>query len=444
MKPSLYAVAASLYLAEYTLYSNSSATVLLNASISDYFHLPYGVAANVGVAFLAGFCTALLPAGLLLHRYRPVTTFYVSSAALAVLGTTASLSPAFWVLIVIRFLQGVVSAALAPQLFRIARQQFYPDHHTAFLGTWGLVVSASALCSPLITAVLNDTWGWRAFPYETVLTTVASIPLLACGARTETSEPDTAAESPHRGAALIVGFGLTQVVIFLVVGAATELTTKAVLCIFAAALGIVVIGVRRWSGAGGDRHPIVYRSFLIVFMAGIATNAFTLVVIYVLQRVQSFSSYRAALVLLPMAMVAGLLPISRFGRPGDDAKNTRLVSYGAGCLVVAGLCVAAAADHVGLMLVSATVMGGAMGFLWSSLATNVLTNSSRVTFDSAVYHYLRALGAAIGVSVGATAIGGLDGPHHLFLFAAALIAGVGLIASVAARPTVSTRVGVKR
>lgn len=141
MKPSLYAVAASLYLAEYTLYSNSSATVLLNASISDYFHLPYGVTANVGVAFLAGFCATLLPAGLLLHRCRPVTTFYVSSAALAVLGIAASLSPAFWVLIVIRFLQGATSALLAPQLFRIARQQFYPDHHTAFLGTWGLVVS---------------------------------------------------------------------------------------------------------------------------------------------------------------------------------------------------------------------------------------------------------------------------------------------------------------
>ena len=86
MKPSLYAVAASLYLAEYTLYSNSSATVLLNASIADFFHVPYGLAANVGVAFLAGFCATLLPAGLLLHRCRPLTTFYVSSAALAVLG----------------------------------------------------------------------------------------------------------------------------------------------------------------------------------------------------------------------------------------------------------------------------------------------------------------------------------------------------------------------
>lgn len=432
MKPSLYAVAASLYLAEYTLYSNSSATVLLNASISDYFHLPYGVAANVGVAFLAGFCMALLPAGLLLHRRTPVTTFYASSAALAVLGVAASLSPAFWVLIVIRFLQGVASALLAPQLFRIARQQFYPDHHTTFLGTWGLVVSASALCSPLVTAVLGDTWGWRAFPYETVLTTVVSIALMVWGARADTFEPDTLQRS--RGAALIVGCALVQVAIFLVIGTTTDLTTKVVLGALVTVLGVVVIGVCRWSRGDADRQPIVDRSFLIVFVAGIATNVFTLVVIYVLQRVQLFSSYRAALVLLPMAVVAGLLPISRFGRPGDDAKNTRLVSYGAVCLVLAGCGVAVAAGDVGPLLITAAVMGGAMGFLWSSLAANVLTNSNRVTFDSAVYHYLRALGAAIGVSVGATAIGEFASPTGLFFFAAVLISVVGVVAAVAARP----------
>ena len=72
----------------------------------------------------------------------------------------------------------------------------------------------------------------------------------------------------------------------------------------------------------------------------------------------------------------------------------------------------------------------------------MLTNSGRVTFDSAVYHYLRALGAAIGVSVGATAIGDFESPHRLFVFAGALIAVVGVVASVAARSV--TRVEVRR
>ena len=159
--------------------------------------------------------------------------------------------------------------------------------------------------------------------------------------------------------------------------------------------------------------------------------------IYLLQRVQMFSSYQAALMLVPMAAVAGILPISRFGRPGDNAKNTRLVRYGAACLVLTGVSITFCAP----LLISAAVMGGAMGFLWSSLATNVLTNSSRVTFDSAIYHYLRALGAAIGVSVGAAAIGGFSSPASLFLFAAGLIVVVGLVASAAARPA---RIGVNR
>jgi len=89
MKPSLYAVAASLYLTEYTLYSNSSSAVLLNSAIADHFEIPFSQAAYIGVAFLAGFCLALLPAGLLSHRYRPTAVFFAGSAALAVLGIAA-------------------------------------------------------------------------------------------------------------------------------------------------------------------------------------------------------------------------------------------------------------------------------------------------------------------------------------------------------------------
>ena len=105
--------------------------------------------------------------------------------------------------------------------------------------------------------------------------------------------------------------------------------------VLATALGVVVIAACRSSARDGTRRSVLYRSFLIVFVAGIATNVFTLVVIYVLQRVQSFSSYRAALVLMLMAAVAGLLPISTFGCPGDTAKNIRLVGYGAACLALA-------------------------------------------------------------------------------------------------------------
>ena len=81
---------------------------------------------------------------------------------------------------------------------------------------------------------------------------------------------------------------------------------------------------------------------------------------------------------------------------------------------IVGLAGGVAAALLGTLLITAAVMGGAMGFLWSSLAANVLTNSNRVTFDSAVYHYLRALGAAIGVSVGATATKSRSRSYGLF------------------------------
>ncbi|MGV0812554.1 MFS transporter [Mycolicibacterium boenickei] len=419
MKPSLYAVAASLYLTEYTIYSNSSSAVLLNSAIAEYFGIPFSQAAYIGVAFLAGFCLALLPAGLLSHRWPPTTAFFASSAVLAVLGIAAGLSPEFWVLIALRFLQGIASAVLAPQIFRIIRSQFYPDHHSAVLGTWGLVVSASALCSPLITALLNDLWGWRSFPYETVVTTVVAMVLLALAP----GRPDTSDEgsTTGRAASPVVGLAVVQLAIFLAIGWSTALQSKVALLAVAILLGIAVIVLRSRS-----QTRVLSGSLVVVFVAGIATNVFTLSVVYVLQQVQGLNSYGSALFLLPMAFFAGLIPMLKFGRPGDNRKSTGLVCIGAAFLIVAGLSLPAQ-----LLLVSAAVMGVAMGFLWSALASNVLTNSTYIPFDSSLYHYLRALGAAIGVATGATMIDGLG--TALFSGAAVLVTVTGLVATLAAR-----------
>ncbi len=166
----------------------------------------------------------------------------------------------------------------------------------------------------------------------------------------------------------------------------------------------------------------------MVFVAGIATNVFTLSVIYFLQQVRGVDSYGSALYLVPMAFLAGLIPVLKFGRPGDNRKSTRLVWIGSMFLVAAGLSVALPGR---LLLVSAAIMGCAMGFLWSSLAGNVLTNSDQIPFDSSLYHYLRALGAAIGVAIGATMIDGLG--VDLFGGVGLLMMVVGLAATVAAR-----------
>lgn len=420
MKPSLYAVAASLYLTEYTLYSNSSSAVLLNSAIAEYFGVPFSRASYIGVAFLAGFCVALLPAGLLSHRFQPMTAFFASSALLAVLGIATSLSPQFWVLVAMRFLQGVVSAVLAPQIFRIIRAQFYPDHHSAVLGTWGLVVSASALCSPLITALLNDLWGWRSFPFETVATTILAMVLLAAAPATPPTVDANA--TTDRAAVPVVGIAVMQLAVLLAIGIATTVPVNLVLCTVAILLGVAVVWCR------GPRNPVLPGSLLVVFVAGMATNVFTLSVVYVLQQVRGLNSYGAALFLVPMALFAGLIPVLKISRPGDNRKNIRLVCIGSAFLIVTGLTLVSPGP---VLLGSAALMGCAMGFLWSSLAANVLTNSEQIGFDSSLYHYLRALGAAIGVALGATMIDGLG--TGLLSGVAVVVTVAGLVATLAAR-----------
>jgi hypothetical protein len=126
-----------------------------------------------------------------------------------------------------------------------------------------------------------------------------------------------------------------------------------------------------------------------------------------------------------------------WGRPGDSRKNTRLVSYGSMLLIVTAVSLtvptAMPGDGVVPLLGSAALMGGAMGLLWSPLAANVLTNSAHIPFDSSLYHYLRALGAAIGVSIGATAISETTDSTALFGTVATLVLLAGMVAFVAAQ-----------
>lgn len=78
-------------------------------------------------------------------------------------------------------LAGIAFAVPAPQIFRIIRRSSIPRITTGSPRQWGLVVSASALCSLLITRAAQRLVGWRSSLHETVATTVIAMALPRAG-----------------------------------------------------------------------------------------------------------------------------------------------------------------------------------------------------------------------------------------------------------------------
>ncbi|OAT67011.1 hypothetical protein AWB85_15480 [Mycobacteroides immunogenum] len=462
--PSWIALVTALYLAEYSLYSNSSSSVLVSSSIAGDFHMTFLTASFVGVAFLIGFCSSIVPVSIVSGRWSPTYVFLWSSVVSVVLGVLAACSPSFVFLIVVRFLQGVASAVLSPQIFAIMRERFRAENQSRVLGMWGLAVSLSALCSPLVVSTLNDTWGWRSFPLDTTILGTISIGLLLWANRTESAEalsskrPAFSDFGSHQQRRQVIALGALALFPVLIFASsvwvrhesgrmAVVCVTSVLVCLIVATLG--ALGSKEADGARNEFSPLLSQSLLVLFVASIGTNAYTLAVIYFLQQIKLMNSYQSALYLAPMALLAGLLPILRLGRPGSDRKNTGLVLLGCISFVLSGVTLALAEAAGAAILTSVVLMGCAMGFQWSSLAAIVVRNSSLVRLGSGAYNYLRALGGAIGFGAAPVLISP-SVPHSRFFFVFGILLSLvgvsgGVLAAAARRGAVhllSSKVGI--
>ena len=331
-----------------------------------------------------------------------------------------SLAPNVGSLIAFRALQAIGGSMLNPVAMSIITNTFTDRRERArAIGAWGAVIGGSMSLGPVLGGVLVDSVGWRSIFWINVPIVLAAV-VLAARFVPESRAPRARRFDPY-GQALVVLVlgGLTFGIIEgpghgwgspLIVGCFVVAVVSAVL--------LVVVESRR-------RDPLIDPRFFrsapfsaatVTAVAAFAALAgFLFLNALYLQDVRGFSPLHAGLLTLPMALMAGLLPVLSGRLVASRGPRISLLTGGAGLTLGALILLFAleADTPIGVLILAYAVFGTGFGMINAPI-TNTAVSGMPITqagVASAVASTSRQVGSALGVAVlGSLVTARISGP----------------------------------
>jgi MFS family permease len=350
-----------------------------------------------------------------------IAGFTAASVACAVAATPGELIAA-------RAAQGLLAAAMLPQVFGLIRDLFAAPEMGKAFAVYGPVMGLSAVLGPIAAGGLISLnlagLGWRAIFLVNVPVGIAA---LAAGARLIPA----AAAAPRRGRLDISGALLAGAAMFLVVFPLAQGHDLGWPWWLAALLGAAVpaLAVFAWHQARRHRagrtplvEPSIFRhrsyssgvAFTVVFVG--TMGGITLVFNVVLQVGLGFTPWHSALTTVPWAggaFIGSALSGMLMGALGRRVLQIGLVAEAAG-LAAIGVVLHLAGAHVGTVdLIAPMLVGGAgMGMVFVPLFDIIMGHIAPHETGSAagVLQAVNSLGMAIGVAGIGAIFFGLIGP----------------------------------
>jgi EmrB/QacA subfamily drug resistance transporter len=378
--------------------------------------------------------------------------------------TTASLAsglaPAAGALIAARAGQGAGAALLTPAALSIIMTSYAGPQRATALGVWGAIGGAGAAAGVLAGGILTTWLGWRSVFLVNVPAGIAAGLLCLHLVPGHRPRRRFARELDLPGAALAAA-GLVVLAYTLAGAPAQGWGSARTLLLLALALALLA-GFAAFEQSA--RRPLVpaqlwrVRSLvagvLVMFGAtGILAGTFFLNSLY-LQDVQRASPLRVGLEFLPLALVIGAgahLASRLLPRTGSRKVIVAgLVVMSAGALLLTG--VSARSGYLTGFLPGLLAVGVGTGLVFPATAVTAMSDiaDDRAGLASGLMTTAHEVGAALGVAVfSAVAVaagGGIAvGYQHGFMVAAAVAAGLAMVAAVAVppvRPAAGARVAV--
>ena len=350
-----------------------------------------------------------------------IAGFTAASVACAVAATPGELIAA-------RAAQGLLAAAMLPQVFGLIRDLFAAPEMGKAFAVYGPVMGLSAVLGPIAAGGLISLnlagLGWRAIFLVNVPVGIAA---LAAGARLLPA----AAAAPRRDRLDISGALLAGAAMFLVVFPLAQGHDLGWPWWLAALLGAAVpaLAVFAWHQARRHRagrtplvEPSIFRhrsyssgvAFTVVFVG--TMGGITLVFNVVLQVGLGFTPWHSALTTVPWAggaFIGSALSGMLMGALGRRVLQIGLVAEAAG-LAAIGVVLHLAGAHVGTVdLIAPMLVGGAgMGMVFVPLFDIIMGHIAPHETGSAagVLQAVNSLGMAIGVAGIGAIFFGLIGP----------------------------------
>ena len=397
--PALWALCLGFFM----ILVDSTIVFVATPAIMSALHTDVNSVVWVTSAYLLAYAVPLLITGRLGDRIGPknlylagLTLFTLSSFWCGMTGTIS-------MLVLARVFQGFGAAMMTPQTMAVITRVFPATGRGKAMGIWGAVAGAATLVGPIVGGVLVDNLGWEWIFFINVPVGVVGFALawrLVPNLETHVHRFDVPGVVLSAIGMFLLVFGIQEGQSWNWSGGIWALI----------ACGVVVLAAFLWWQRRNTGEPLVPLSLFAdrnfsLANAAITTVGFVIIamsfpIMLYAQAVLWLSPTRAALLMVPMAVISGLLA-PFVGRLADTVHPRYVAGIGMLALPVALVWLAAAMrPHAAIwtLLLPIALLGVANGFMWSPLSTTATRNlpMSQAGAGSGIYNTTRQVGAVFG------------------------------------------------
>lgn len=362
----------------------------------------------VNSAYLLAFAVPLLITGRLGDRFGPRNIFLMGLAVFTLSSLWCGLSPNVEMLITARVVQGLGASMMSPQTMTFITRMFPYARRGAAMGLWGAVAGIATLLGPILGGVFVDTLGWEWIFFVNVPVGVLAI------WRVLLKVPEL---ERHTHSFDWLGVALSALAMFALVFGIQEGNTHdwgpflgPIGSWHLIIGGLVLLGLFVLWQAKTRAEPLVPlglfkdRNFSLANVAiafmGLSITAMSFPMILYLQSVRGLTPTLSALMLAPMAVVAGILaPVigkhvgkveaKHFAIPGFFLFGVSITVYGL---------IMRADTPFWVLLLPPLFMGLGSAMIWPSVSLTATRDlgQAEAGAGSGIYNTTRQVGAVLG------------------------------------------------
>jgi EmrB/QacA subfamily drug resistance transporter len=359
-------------------------------------------------AYLLAYAVPLLITGRLGDRFGPKNIYLIGLALFTLASLWCGLSTTLDGLIVARAVQGLGAAFMTPQTMAVITRTFPAERRGAAMGLWGATAGVATLVGPLLGGVLVDglSWEWIFF---------VNLPVGVIGFVLAWILVPKLATHPHRFD--VLGVVLSAVALFLLVFGLQEgekydwgVIWGPVSVWGLIIAGLVVLALFVVQQARTRSEPLVPlalfrdRNFsganVAIAAVGFTVTSMSLPLMFFLQLARGLTPTEAALLMIPMAVLSGVLaPLA--GKLLDRVDPRLILVPGLLCVGGALLWYSALISvdtPIWMLLLPSALMGVGNAGMWGPLATTATRNlpPRQAGAGAGIYNTTRTIGSVIG------------------------------------------------
>ena len=354
-------------------------------------------------AYLLTYAVPLLITGRLGDRFGPKNIYLIGLAVFTLASLGCGLSPTLGALIAFRAVQGLGAALMTPQTMAVITRTFPPDRRGAAMGLWGATAGVATLVGPLVGGLLVDGFGWEWIFFINLPVGIIGFVL----ASVLVPKLETHAHRFDVTGVFLSALGLFLIVFGLQEGQKFDWAPW-IWGMIIAGVGVMVLFV--WTQARTKSEPLVPlelfrdRNFSVANIAiaavGFTVTSMSLPLMFFVQLARGLTPTQSALLLIPMAVLSGVLaPFA--GRLLDRTDPRFLLVPGLACVGISLLWYSSLMNvdtPIWMFLLPSALMGIGNAGMWGPLATTATRNLAprQAGAGAGIYNTTRTIGSVIG------------------------------------------------